>query len=282
MKLKLICAVALAAAMVSVLAAGCLTPNPQQVPITYVTPVPATNQTPTAKPTNHIPNNTIPKGKATPSPTALPTATPTAIPTSLPTATPLPPAKPTAPQVVKVAPKPTTPAKPTGYALEGLSLSPSEMPLQFVTNNSSLAGPVYAAMVTWNNALGKQIFGGITVDPNAKMTGENYDGKNEICIGAVGASNAGDTVADTACWLDGHTIIAIHLTFSNAMPWGNSAPDYVIQNVATHECGHMLGLADLYNPAYSDATMYGMTNPGETNKETLTAGDIYGAELIYG
>ena len=256
--------------MVSVLAAGCLTPNPQQVPITYVTPVPATNQTPTAKPTNHIPNNTIPKGKATPSPTALPTATPTP--------------KPTAPPVVKTAPKKTTPpAKPTGYALEGLSLSPSEMPLQFYTNNSSLAGPVYAAMVTWNTALGKQVFGGITVDPNAKMTCENYDGRNEIAVGQVGANNAGgDTVADTACWLDGHTIISIHLTFSSALPWGNSAPDYVIQNIATHECGHMLGLNDLYNPAYSDATMYGYVNPGETNKETLTAGDIYGAELIYG
>ncbi|MCX7642382.1 MAG: hypothetical protein N2116_01040 [Armatimonadetes bacterium] len=50
-----------------------------------------------------------------------------------------------------------------------------------------------------------------------------------------------------------------------------------IRNIATHEFGHWIGLADLYDPADKDATMYGYGAAQERKKRTLAAGDKNGA-----
>lgn len=57
-----------------------------------------------------------------------------------------------------------------------------------------------------------------------------------------------------------------------------------LQNIATHEIGHALGLADLYDntaPA-TEQTMYGFATEGETKKRTLEAGDVAGVNALYG
>ncbi|MCK4367642.1 MAG: matrixin family metalloprotease [Thermoplasmata archaeon] len=53
------------------------------------------------------------------------------------------------------------------------------------------------------------------------------------------------------------------------------------ENVATHELGHRVGLADLYNAKSSEQTMYGYADYGETKKRTLEAGDIVGVQALY-
>ena len=53
------------------------------------------------------------------------------------------------------------------------------------------------------------------------------------------------------------------------------------ENIATHELGHAVGLADLYNSECSEQTMYGYANYGETNKRTLEFGDITGIQKLY-
>lgn len=53
-------------------------------------------------------------------------------------------------------------------------------------------------------------------------------------------------------------------------------------NIATHEFGHGIGLADLYNDSASEQTMYGYADYGETKKETIEDGDRAGLKELYG
>jgi bacillopeptidase F (M6 metalloprotease family) len=55
-----------------------------------------------------------------------------------------------------------------------------------------------------------------------------------------------------------------------------------VQNVATHEAGHVVGLDDLYDIGYSGLTMYGYVSYKETMKISLEAGDIAGAQSLWG
>ena len=57
-----------------------------------------------------------------------------------------------------------------------------------------------------------------------------------------------------------------------------------LQNIATHELGHALGLADLYDTTapVPEQTMYGYASPGETKKRTLEDGDKAGITVLYG
>ena len=53
------------------------------------------------------------------------------------------------------------------------------------------------------------------------------------------------------------------------------------ENIATHELGHSIGLADLYTDACANETMYGYAAEGQTNKRSLEAGDIAGVSKLY-
>ena len=67
--------------------------------------------------------------------------------------------------------------------------------------------------------------------------------------------------------------------------WGDADVDYSVmdlQNIATHELGHGVGLADIYTSSCSAVTMYGYSNNGETEKRTLELPDITGLQKIYG
>jgi len=75
--------------------------------------------------------------------------------------------------------------------------------------------------------------------------------------------------------------------------WGNADPDgdgigdtgiMDLQNIATHELGHALGLADLYDTTapVPEQTMYGYASTGETKKRSLEAGDKAGITVLYG
>ena len=55
-----------------------------------------------------------------------------------------------------------------------------------------------------------------------------------------------------------------------------------LQNIATHEIGHGLGLEDLYNVVCDQETMYGYSSKGEIKKRTLEQGDITGLQIMYG
>lgn len=56
---------------------------------------------------------------------------------------------------------------------------------------------------------------------------------------------------------------------------------YDAQNILTHELGHWMGLDDEYTQDFIDNTLYGYGSKGEVKKNTLTSGDITGAQAIY-
>jgi hypothetical protein len=69
--------------------------------------------------------------------------------------------------------------------------------------------------------------------------------------------------------------------------WGDANVDsgcMDLQNIATHELGHALGLADLYDSTVPvpEQTMYGYASAGETKKRSLEAGDKAGISALYG
>jgi hypothetical protein len=67
---------------------------------------------------------------------------------------------------------------------------------------------------------------------------------------------------------------------SSLGPCSGDPESYDIQNVATHEFGHWIGLGDLYTSVNSELTMYGYGALGELKKSTLGNGDTLGANAL--
>jgi len=142
-----------------------------------------------------------------------------------------------------------------------------------------------AAFATWTGADRKEKFyyGGTT---SAKRPQLDY--VNGVMWGKISAG----AIAITYVWYyTGMGIIAdIDTVFNSHYPWAvfNSAkgecqatPDaYDVQDIATHEFGHWVGLDDLYSTYDRDLTMYGYGAGGELTKRTLGVGDITGANSV--
>ena len=63
---------------------------------------------------------------------------------------------------------------------------------------------------------------------------------------------------------------------------GVTIEEFDVRNIVTHEAGHVVGLGDLYDKTYSELTMYGYGEEGETKKISLENGDILGCQALYG
>ncbi len=55
-----------------------------------------------------------------------------------------------------------------------------------------------------------------------------------------------------------------------------------VENIATHEFGHFVGLGGLYSSTNSEQTQYGYSNYAELKKRSLESGDIAGVQKNYG
>lgn len=81
------------------------------------------------------------------------------------------------------------------------------------------------------------------------------------------------------CYITDADIIFNGVDFKWAVNGNPGAMD--IQNIATHEIGHALGLGDLYEDADKEKTMYGVADKGETKARDLAQDDIDGACALY-
>ncbi len=99
------------------------------------------------------------------------------------------------------------------------------------------------------------------------------------------------TLGITFVWysLSSGELVEADTVFNKRRPWAvfasspecQSSPDaYDLQNIATHEFGHWIGLEDLYDDADKDLTMYGCGAGGEVKKRTLGTGDISGRNQL--
>ncbi len=122
---------------------------------------------------------------------------------------------------------------------------------------------------------------GTPSDPNV------LDDKNEVSFGSLDSG----TIAVTIVWgyFSGPTfareLVAWDQIYNTDYLWSEDATgsttEMDFENTATHELGHSIGLADIYNSSCADVTMYGYGTEGETKKRDLAPQDITGASSLY-
>ena len=124
---------------------------------------------------------------------------------------------------------------------------------------------------------------------NTYSTGTNLpygtnDGKNVITFANLNDNNA---IAITYIWYSRSTkqIYDADLVFNSYYTWGDATQNPLLmdlENIATHELGHVVGLGDVYTSKCSEVTMYGYSGEGETKKRTLETQDISAIKKLYG
>jgi len=141
-------------------------------------------------------------------------------------------------------------------------------------------GEVNAAFATWDAEFPGAFF---SFDSNSgnTITWKSIDGR-------------GRTVAQTTIWFKSKTkeIIQFTITFDAADAWAPFAGEVCptpegataldVQNVATHEIGHVVGLDHVSSNQDQMLTMYPLVRYGETSKRSLGRGDKLGFAALYG
>gem|GEM_PF-4533983 len=137
------------------------------------------------------------------------------------------------------------------------------------------------AMQTWNsvpNASFTFVYGGAT---GSTDYGKN-DNQNIIDYGYIESDS---TIAVNHYWYytsNGQLFDSdIRFNSQKVFSLSGSAGTYDLQSIATHEFGHSLNLADLYDAIDSEKTMYGYSDKGETKKRTLDDDDKNGVAYLY-
>jgi hypothetical protein len=138
-----------------------------------------------------------------------------------------------------------------------------------------------AALQTWTSVPAAKlsfVFGGETTSTAYAVN----DGMNIVCFGPI--STAG-TLAQNTFWYytNSGKLVDSDIKFNTNYLWGTDgiSGKFDVQNVATHELGHSLSLADLYAGSDSEKTMYGYAAAGETKKRDLDQDDINGIAYLY-
>jgi len=108
-----------------------------------------------------------------------------------------------------------------------------------------------------------------------------------VCRISFGDYPNDNVIAVTSVWFTrvGKRIVEFDQLYNTRFTWGDATVNPAVmdlQNIATHELGHGVGLADIYSTTCSAVTMYGYSTEGETQKRTLEQPDITGLQRMYG
>ncbi len=165
----------------------------------------------------------------------------------------------------------------------------NSIPVSYVINPTNPQGlssafvtsAIYTSVETWDASTSKELFNDIyTINSRARYG--RLDGKNSIVFGSASPR----TIAVTSTWYypDTGQIVEFDTKFNTRYTWGNAESDSRVmdlQNIATHEFGHGVGMDDIYDASCIDVTMYGYGDFGETYKRTLDPLDIEGLLSLY-
>jgi Matrixin len=132
------------------------------------------------------------------------------------------------------------------------------------------------ATASWNTAANPQTV--LSVDPTGGASVPAQDGVSSVGWARLVPKNV---LAATWTWVNSSNMIIEADTFFNTShPWTTSTVcpasadgNFVVQDIATHEFGHSLGLSH-FSDADAQATMYPSAPSDETRKITPTAGDV--------
>lgn len=167
------------------------------------------------------------------------------------------------------------PSLPVSYAVN--PLNPDGLSEDFVTANLA------ASAETWDAATSAELFNdAYTVDYTAQYGVQNY--QNAVAFGDYPSDNV---IAVTSVWYTrrGKQIVEFDMLFNTRFSWGDASVNPLLmdfQNIAVHELGHSVGLADLYTASCTAVTMYGYSGEGETSKRSLEQPDVDGLQKMYG
>lgn len=159
--------------------------------------------------------------------------------------------------------------------------NPNGLPENFITN------AIFNSAEEWDSHTSSELFGSYSINHNSSWDTSQPDGKNELVFGNYPTSGV---IAVTQTWgyfsgpMSTREIIEFDIMFDTDFAWGDATTNSGVmdlQNIATHELGHGVGLADLYDSQYFDETMYGYASYGETYKRDLHDGDIAGIQALY-
>jgi hypothetical protein len=160
-----------------------------------------------------------------------------------------------------------------------------------VTIGSSRANSLIAnAYAEWQGVLGSG--SNFSRGLDTTKSAAKLDGQNIVSWGRASST----ALAVTYTWYNSVTGYAVEIDtiMNNRFTWYWSDPAswndeqtcayqgvYDAQNILTHELGHTVGLDDEYTSEFVNNTMYGYGSTGETKKNTLTSGDIFGLDSVY-
>lgn len=164
-------------------------------------------------------------------------------------------------------------------------------PLSFKINAASIpidhgmaTGAITNSFRNWEAQTGKAFFG--TISALGGASGPAADSNNTVGWAHLVPRT---TLAATWVWtetIDGVDYVTDADIFYNLVhDWGvfgtctSTEARFEVENVGTHEVGHVIGLAHVKDPE-AMATMYPSASRGEVKKKTLTATDIAGATVV--
>jgi hypothetical protein len=148
---------------------------------------------------------------------------------------------------------------------------------------SFITSAVQAAAETWDANTSKELMNdAYKIDYNVAYGVQDY--VNAITFGNYPEEGV---IAVTTVWYNPVTkaIVEFDIMFDTDWVWGDATVNSTVmdlQNIATHEFGHGIGLGDVYDSACSEVTMYGYSDYGEVKKRTLEQPDITGLQTLYG
>jgi hypothetical protein len=172
-----------------------------------------------------------------------------------------------------------------------------ELPVEYVIDPDNpdglseefVANAIYLGAEEWDAHTSAELFNDVyTIDYNSSWDDDAPDGRNELLFGDYPQEGV---IAVTIIWgyfrgrPSSRKIVEFDILFDIDFTWGDATLNSTVmdlQNIATHELGHGVGLDDLYETVCAEETMYGYSDYGETKKRDLNAGDITGIQELYG
>lgn len=188
--------------------------------------------------------------------------------------------------------------KPTAnaYILLGIKWPTAMLPLTLYVNDvptGSLLSSVSAGAAEWDANTAANLFTQPIATSDLVAETDRPDIKNEVMFGGR-INNDPNIIGVTYTWYNVRKqIVDFDMVLNNVdYSWGDfsGVADVMdVQNIVTHELGHGLGLADLYetNRNYDSTTwplqtMWGYSWEGDVIKRTLDSGDKAGIQKLYG